>query len=279
MPFMDEVKKRAGRARFEADRAMRANRAKSRLTGLQSQLDGSATKLGHQVYELHTRGEIELPALAELLGQMTEMSSHIATAVDELHAIQAETFTVESPGPLCGACGSTNDVDARFCHNCGAPIPVDQGSHAGQAAAGATIACSACGAANPTSMRFCQTCGSALPPASAQPIQPVQHASEPPVAAPASQQDGQRQEPVLETEPDTASESHTGVPVAESASPAAPEPVGAGPIAYDGSPEAHGGEPQPAVAASPRRCAACGENLPEHAAFCAFCGHPAAPEA
>jgi hypothetical protein len=50
-------------------------------------------------------------------------------------------------GARCGACGSGQDADAKFCDDCGAPMGTR---------------CPACGAACAPDARFCVRCGSAL---------------------------------------------------------------------------------------------------------------------
>ena len=47
----------------------------------------------------------------------------------------------------CGACGTENDADRKFCMECGAAL---------------ALACPACGAANPPTSKFCGECGTAL---------------------------------------------------------------------------------------------------------------------
>src|SRR5918995_1542167 len=53
---------------------------------------------------------------------------------------------------LCHACGTGNEVDRKFCGECGAAL---------------TRGCPSCGAANAPTVKFCGECGTAL---SAQPV-------------------------------------------------------------------------------------------------------------
>ncbi len=47
----------------------------------------------------------------------------------------------------CAACGTSNDVDARFCTGCGVPT---------------TAACAGCGTTNDPDARFCKSCGARI---------------------------------------------------------------------------------------------------------------------
>jgi membrane protease subunit (stomatin/prohibitin family) len=62
----------------------------------------------------------------------------------------------------CGACGTLNAENARFCSNCGqalqAPAP---------APAGAVLTCGNCGTRNAATAKFCSSCGQALQAAAA----------------------------------------------------------------------------------------------------------------
>ena len=56
----------------------------------------------------------------------------------------------------CGACGTLNAENAKFCSNCGqtlAPAP---------APAGAVVACPSCGTQNAATAKFCSNCGASL---------------------------------------------------------------------------------------------------------------------
>jgi hypothetical protein len=67
MAFIDEVKRRASQARFETERAMRANRVRSHVAGLQSQLKSGFADLGRVAYDLACKGEFRHPELRPVL--------------------------------------------------------------------------------------------------------------------------------------------------------------------------------------------------------------------
>ena len=310
MALIDEVKKRASQARFEADRSMRANRVKRRIGGLQEQVSAVAMALGRRVFDLHQRGALETSKLMDVLNQMNGLASQVSEAERELQAIQAEAFVYDLPGPRCSSCGSINDPGARYCLRCGAPLGAHQdtgvtqpGPLPDQQTPGPAIACAACGASNPASMRFCQTCGSALAtsPAAAHPEpappadnsapgyaaeQPVQSAAPPAVeAAPASPPDSEPAASGAEdsgnatvsaaTEAGTANGPTAGLEIDGLTDTAAVNSATPG--------DAPAAAPTEAAVAGPAsveaHCTACGGTIQAAASFCAFCGCPVGPKA
>ncbi len=61
MEFMDSLRRGVDRAGFEVDKLLRANRTRSRIGALRSQIDGEFQEIGRSVVELYERSE-DIPA-------------------------------------------------------------------------------------------------------------------------------------------------------------------------------------------------------------------------
>lgn len=68
----------------------------------------------------------------------------------------------------CGQCGAVNGAGARFCRQCGAPLPP-----AVVAGGSQTRPCPRCGAWLPAVARFCSRCGAPQVPGAAPPVAPA----------------------------------------------------------------------------------------------------------
>jgi hypothetical protein len=280
MTFVDEVRRRAGQARFETERVLRINRIRAHISVLQEQLDGDLSQLGHVTYELAGKGEIEHPQLRQICEQLDGVRAQVATAEAEIKSIQAETYEYVGSTVRCPACGADNDDEARFCHRCGSPLAAPQPVYAPQPTVSGGAACGNCGAANPPGMRFCQQCGTPLPSGAPAPA-PVAAVQAPP---------GQ---PAAQPEPVPAAASlpaaiAADVPTAEARAGAAPVTSGsplpdivAAPAVATPPPDsattgtavpAEGEATADAAPAATTFCPACGMELDATALFCSRCG-------
>ena len=131
MEFMDSLRRGVDRAGFEVDRLLRANRARSRIGALRSQIDGELHEIGRYVMELYGRGE-DIPAgLRERCEKVRQLQTELAGREAELEAINSEAphELEEGPSPrptpsgaTCPRCGRPVPEGASFCPSCGASL-------------------------------------------------------------------------------------------------------------------------------------------------------------
>ena len=79
-------------------------------------------------------------------GSIHNMSSAVATGIRDAAASQEDAGGMQV---ACASCSHPNDVDARFCDQCGAGMPGPN-------------TCGQCAKTNDPDARFCDGCGSAL---------------------------------------------------------------------------------------------------------------------
>lgn len=129
MDFMDSLRRGVDRAGFEVDRLLRANRVRSRIGTLQSELDGELREIGRHVMELYGRDETIPAGLRERCEKVKQLQGEIADRELELEAINSEAAPeteegfVSSPRvAVCPKCGHAVSEGANFCPNCGATL-------------------------------------------------------------------------------------------------------------------------------------------------------------
>ena len=131
MEFMDSLRRGVDRAGFEIDRLLRANRARSRIGALRSQIDGDLHEIGHYVMELYERSEDVPAGLRERCEKVKQLREELASREAELEAInneaphELEETPVPQPTPsvaICPHCGRPVPEGASFCPSCGASL-------------------------------------------------------------------------------------------------------------------------------------------------------------
>jgi hypothetical protein len=139
--FFDKVRGEAVKAAFEADRLRRVNQAQGVLKGMQRELDGVVAGWGPQVLALYDAGTLTQPELLAACPQIDELRQKIAAQEAEIERIRQDKppepevtapTPVEvrqaTPAPAVGsepAAGPAAPGKARFCGNCGSPLPAD----------------------------------------------------------------------------------------------------------------------------------------------------------
>ncbi len=131
MEFMDSLRRGVDRAGFEVDKLLRANRTRSRIGALRSQIDGEFQEIGRSVVELYERSE-DIPAgLRERCEKVRQLQKELASREAELEAINNEEPHGLEEGPLpqptpsggtCPRCGHPAPEGAKFCPSCGASL-------------------------------------------------------------------------------------------------------------------------------------------------------------
>jgi DNA repair exonuclease SbcCD ATPase subunit len=131
MEFMDSLRRGVDRAGFEVDRLLRANRTRSRIGALRSEIDGELREIGRYVMELYGHGE-DIPAgLRERYEKVRQLQTELAGREAELEAInnemphELEEAPLQQPAPsgaTCPRCGRPVPESASFCPSCGASL-------------------------------------------------------------------------------------------------------------------------------------------------------------
>jgi hypothetical protein len=127
MDFMDSMRRGVDRAGFEVDRLLRANRVRSQINALRSEMDEEMRQIGHRVFELYRQGDIVHPELRERCDRIQQHQDDMAAREGELEAINQEVpdfahedeFSSPAASDTCPTCGAKPPAGATFCHQCG----------------------------------------------------------------------------------------------------------------------------------------------------------------
>ncbi len=128
MDFMDNLRRGVDRAGFEVDRLLRANRVRSRIGTIRSQIDEELRQVGRRVVELYGENEPLPEAVRQGCETVKRYEAEIARLEAELEAINSEVPPDVEAGPLaataprCPRCGHLAAAGANFCSNCGAGL-------------------------------------------------------------------------------------------------------------------------------------------------------------
>jgi hypothetical protein len=146
MDFMESMRRGVDRAGFEVDRLLRANRVRSQINSLRSQMDEEMRLIGHRVFELYRQGEITHPELRERCERIQRHQDEMAAQERELDAINQEVpadFAEEGISPqaapvACPNCGAKPPAEAVYCHQCGTSLRSARATSASQEGPAAT---------------------------------------------------------------------------------------------------------------------------------------------
>ena len=135
MDFMESLRRGVDRAGFEVDRLLRANRVRSSINSLRSQVDEEMRQIGYRVFELYQQGELVHPELQERCDRVKQYQKEMADKEQELETINQEgpDFTQEEPTAsqkagvaTCPNCGARTPENAAFCPQCGTRLRAAQ---------------------------------------------------------------------------------------------------------------------------------------------------------
>lgn len=118
MDFMDSLRRGVDRAGFEMDRLLRANRVRSRINALRSQVDEEMRQIGYRVFELWQQGDLEHSELRERCERIKQYQDEISTREAEL-----ETINQEAPDSAEGRASAVAQPLYTNCPDCNASVP------------------------------------------------------------------------------------------------------------------------------------------------------------
>jgi outer membrane murein-binding lipoprotein Lpp len=138
MSFLSKLGKDIGvaaeKAKFEADKALKLNRLGSELGDLNSKAQQLTASIGAKVMEMHVSGQLQVPELEGLFGQVETLNTQIAAKKAELEAMRGQQFAPAAPAASAsGVVSETAGVKtaetaptaqpgaapSKFCPNCG----------------------------------------------------------------------------------------------------------------------------------------------------------------
>lgn len=131
----------------------------SDLRSARSELERQLTELGRAYYASVTEGAAVPDELVLRVRESLEL-------IDRLTGQHARSQT------KCPACGSIQSAEARFCSNCGRPMP-ESAPALEEKQADDVCYCRRCGAMRLGETRFCAVCGEAFEPDEASPDLPA----------------------------------------------------------------------------------------------------------
>ena len=147
MSFLNKLGKDLGaaaeKARFEADKALKANRLGGELNGLNDQLQRATAGVGAKVMELHAAGQLNVPELDSLFTQVETLKQQAAAKHAEVEAVKASQFATAPAAAPAAAAPPAGAAPSRLTY--------------GDTSAPATPAAPTA----PTPPKFCPSCGTA----------------------------------------------------------------------------------------------------------------------
>lgn len=158
--FNDLSKKFSHAARTIQERTMEgveSTRLSADLRAARSELERSLAELGRAYYESITLKDREVPA---------ELVRRVRDGMDLVESLTAQRDRA-SRQARCPGCGSVQSEEARYCSNCGRPMPEKVPAPAEEPAGGEAQFCEACGAMRQGQAKFCALCGAAYEPEAA----------------------------------------------------------------------------------------------------------------
>ena len=180
MAFFDKVSEIAKSTTEKANDKIEITRINGKIRTEQQTLDGCKAQLGARYWDLIAAGSLEAdPSVADLiekikasLSTIEDLEGEIARIKEEEARRQAEAEAAKAAaapvvavpvaaapvaaapvaGPACANCGAALNPGARFCQECGTPVPVAP-------VAPARRFCANCGTELGSETRFCPECG------------------------------------------------------------------------------------------------------------------------
>jgi membrane protease subunit (stomatin/prohibitin family) len=162
MPWFDKalksVQDTAGKAAFEADKLVRANRETSVLSELQHKAQGKLVDLGQAALALYRSGALTDPTVAGLAAELAELEAQVEQQKGAIEAIRNEQYQ---------PAGQTTPVAAAPAPAAAAPAPVETATRVEPSvpetsAAPELTECPNCHKSVEATATFCPECGQRL---------------------------------------------------------------------------------------------------------------------
>jgi hypothetical protein len=90
--FSKVVSQGIDRAKFEAEKFQRSNRAQSELNDMKRKLDNQMIEIGNRAYELYRAGQISSHSIGELVQAIDDLRSQLVIKEEELKKLQAISY-------------------------------------------------------------------------------------------------------------------------------------------------------------------------------------------
>lgn len=158
--FFKRVRSGAGKAAFEADKTRRIQALQLKIRPLNQETEKLFSQVGRVAFSLYQEDQIGQPDLKAACEELAGVFSQIGAIEQEVEAIRAETFVDASAMPqyghICPNGHGQIPPQDNFCQTCGAraidvPPPSD-------------LTCLNCQAPLQAEARFCANCGQPVPP-------------------------------------------------------------------------------------------------------------------
>lgn len=157
MDFFNDLGKKFSHAARSVQARTREGVESTKLTvdirAARSELNNRYAELGRAYYESVAGGGPEVDE-ALIRG--------VRECIAQIESLSAQRDRVRQL-TRCPACGTAQPENARFCANCGRPMP-EKGPELSAASADGFQYCERCGAMRENDARFCEVCGNAFEP-------------------------------------------------------------------------------------------------------------------
>jgi len=95
--LLESLKRSAGRAAFEADRRMRANRARGEIAAIEARIAEEQRQMGARLVDLYQAGNLPLAEFEEPVRHILRMRAEISEKHQDMDAILAEQAAPDQP--------------------------------------------------------------------------------------------------------------------------------------------------------------------------------------
>ena len=123
--FLGKLKGGAQKIVKEADKTVDIKRIEMQIGSIKKQIEEQYQILGQMTYDSNIKKGPENPEAAGIIAKVTELRQQIIAKEDEIKNIKGETIVSQTAAPgkrFCTSCGKENDVNGKFCNDCGAKL-------------------------------------------------------------------------------------------------------------------------------------------------------------
>jgi hypothetical protein len=120
-----KIKRGAVKVGKETDKVVDIKRVEMEIRSTKKQMDDLHRKLGEMVYDSKAMNTPENSEVAGIVVKISDLKQLIISKEEEIRDIKLGKVGTPMPEPgkrFCPNCGKVNDVDSKFCAECGAKI-------------------------------------------------------------------------------------------------------------------------------------------------------------